>query len=155
MRSNKNQPLLPYNPEIERTARGLRKKTRETQNSSSIMADNENPEQDTRALRDFALPQVTGIRSVIRKPRIEANNFEIKPAILQMIQTSVQFYGLPSDDPNAHIASFLEICDTFKDNGVTDDAIRLRMFSFSLRDRAKNWLNSMPADSVISWEDLA
>jgi len=85
MRSNKNQSLLPYNPEIERTARGLRKKTRESQNNSDIMADNGNPEQDTRALRDFTLPQVTGIRSVIRKPRIEANNFEIKPVILQMI----------------------------------------------------------------------
>jgi len=59
MRSNKNQSLLPYNPEIERTARGLRKKMRETQNNSDILADNENPEQDIRALRDFALPQVT------------------------------------------------------------------------------------------------
>jgi hypothetical protein len=67
-----------------------------------------------------------------------------------MIQTSIQFYGLPNDDPNAHIASFMESCDTFKHNGVTDDAIRLRLFPFSLRDRAKNWLNSMPADSVIS-----
>ena len=93
------------------------------------MADNENPNQDTRALRDFAPPQVTGIRSVIR---IEATNFEIKPTILQMIQTSIQFHGLPSDDPNAHIASFLEICDTFKHNCVTDDAIRLRLFPFSL-----------------------
>ena len=106
-----------------------KKKTRETQNSSGIMADNENPKQDTRALRDFAPPQVTGIRSVIR---IEATNFEIKPTILQMIQTSIQFHGLPSDDPNAHIASFLEICDTFKHNCVTDDAIRLRLFPFSL-----------------------
>jgi hypothetical protein len=129
MRSNKNQPLLPYNPEIEKNARGLRNKTRETQNSSGIMADNENPKQDTRALRDFAPPQVTGIRSVIR---IEATNFEIKPTILQMIQTSIQFHGLPSDDPNSHIASFLEICDTFKHNYVTDDAIRLRLFPFSL-----------------------
>jgi hypothetical protein len=84
-------------------------------------------------LRKFALPQVKGIRFVIKKPRIEANNFEIKLAILKMIQTLVQFYGLPSDDPNAHIASFLEICDTFKHNGIIDDAIRLRLFSFSLR----------------------
>lgn len=56
-----------------------------------------------------------------------------------MIQTSVQFYGLSSDDPNAHITSFLKIYDTFKHNGVIDDAIRLRLFLFSLQDRAKNW----------------
>jgi hypothetical protein len=103
------------------------------------MVDNENLEQDIRALRDFAPPRVMGIRSVIRKPRIEANNFEITPTILQMIQTSVQFYGLSSDDPNAHITSFLKIYDTFKHNGVIDDAIRLRLFLFSLQDRAKNW----------------
>ena len=48
MRSNKNQSLLPYNSKIERTARGLKKKTRETQNNSDIMIDNENLEQDTR-----------------------------------------------------------------------------------------------------------
>jgi hypothetical protein len=114
------------------------------------MADNENPGQDTWALRDFALPQVTWICLVIKKPKIKANNFEIKPAILQMVQPSVQFYGLVSDDPNVHIASFLEICDTFKHNGVTDDAIRLKLFPFSLRYRVKNWLNSIPADLIIS-----
>jgi hypothetical protein len=48
MRSNKNQSLLPYNPKIERTVRGLKKKMRETQNNSDIMVDNENPKQDTR-----------------------------------------------------------------------------------------------------------
>ncbi|EOY18189.1 Uncharacterized protein TCM_042804 [Theobroma cacao] len=52
-----------------------------------------------------------------------------------MIQTAVQFEGLPNDDPNAHIVNFLEIYDTFKANGVTDDAIRLRLFPFSLRDK--------------------
>jgi hypothetical protein len=43
-------------------------------------------------------------------------------------------------DPNARIASFLEICDTFKMIGVVDDEIRLRLFPFSLRDKATtNW----------------
>ncbi|KAL5539112.1 hypothetical protein UlMin_044136 [Ulmus minor] len=88
-----------------------------------------------RALKDYSIPNV-GISS-IQRPPIQANNFEIKPAIIQMIQNSVQFGGLPNDDPNLHIANFLEICDTFKHNGVTDDAVRLRLFPFSLNSKAK------------------
>src|SRR5262249_47021317 len=86
---------------------------------------------------------------------VAANNFEIKPAIIQMIQNSVQFSGLSIEDPNAYIASFLEICNTFKSNGVSDDAIRLRLFPFSLRDRAKGWLNTLPSGSITTWDGLA
>ena len=107
-----------------------------------------------RALRDYAVPSINGADSSIRTPPIAANNFEIKPAIIQMIQTSVQFGGLATDDPNAHITNFLEICDTFKHNGVSDDAIRLRLFPFSLRDKAKSWLNSLPQGTISTWEEL-
>src|SRR2546430_8905555 len=55
-----------------------------------------------------------------------------------MIQNHVQFYGLPNEDPNQHIANFLEYCDTVKMNGVSNDAIRLRLFSFSLRIRRRH-----------------
>ena len=91
-----------------------------------------------RALRDYAIPSINGSYSNIRRPPIAANNFEIKLAIIQMIQTFVQFGGLATDDPNTHITNFLEKCDTFKHNRVSDDAIRLRFFPFSLRDKAKS-----------------
>ena len=68
---------------------------------------------------------------------------------------SVQFFRLPSDDANAHITNFLEICDTFRHNGVFDNVVRLRLFPFSLRDRAKPWLNSLAPGSIGTWNELA
>ncbi|XP_017982310.1 PREDICTED: uncharacterized protein LOC108663236 [Theobroma cacao] len=108
-----------------------------------------------RALRDYVVPLLQGLHQSIRRPSINANNFEIKLAYIQIIQSLVQFGGLLSVDPNSHLENFLEICYTFKYNGVTDDIIRLRLFPFSLRDKAKSWLNSLPNKSITTWEDLA
>ena len=75
----------------------------------------------------------------IRRQTINANNFELKPVLISMVQQA-QFSGLPLDDPNIHLAMFLEIYDIVKMNGVTEDTIRLRLFPFSLRDKARGWL---------------
>ena len=105
-------------------------------------------EEVERTLRDYALPP-TGIPPVIRQPAIQANNFELKPITLQLIQ-NIQFIGLPNEDPNTYIFNFLEVCDMVKYNGVSDDAIHLRLFPFSLKDKAKHWLNSnLPTPSLL------
>ena len=90
---------------------------------------------------------------VIRRPTIQENNFELKSITLQLLQ-GIQFHGLAHEDPNAHILNFLEVCDTVKYNGVSDDAIRIRLFPFSLKEKAKHWLISEPPDSITSWDDL-
>ncbi|KAI4357188.1 hypothetical protein L6164_001154 [Bauhinia variegata] len=59
-----------------------------------------------------------------------------------------QFVGGPNEDPNLNLSTFLEICDTFKYNGVSNEAIKLWLFSFSLRDGARWWLNSLPPGSI-------
>ena len=104
---------------------------------------------------DFSRPKINDIQSSIVRPAIAANTFEIKPGIIQWVQNLIQFGGSSTKDPNMHIRDFIEICDTFKFNGVSEDAIKLRLFPFSLRDKAKSWLYSLPAGSITTWEDLA
>ncbi|KAL0359897.1 UNVERIFIED_CONTAM: hypothetical protein Sangu_0839100 [Sesamum angustifolium] len=97
-----------------------------------------------RSMMEYSFPVADGTISNIAKPNVEANFFEIKPSIIQIIQLSMQLSSLPDEDPNKHLINFLEICDTFKFNGVSNDVVRLRSFSFSLCDTAKNWLQSLP-----------
>jgi len=112
-----------------------------------------NPE-PPRTNSDFARPNLVGVNSSIVRPRVEANNFELKLGVIQMVQQYAQFDGLQDEDPNTHIQLFLEICDTFKFNGVSEDAVRLRLFPFSLRGKAKQWLNSLPRNSITTWQEL-
>ena len=50
---------------------------------------------------------------------------------------------------------FLEICDIVKMNGFFEDSSRLRLFPFSLRDKARGWLQAMQPGSISSWEEMA
>ncbi|KAK5772406.1 hypothetical protein PVK06_048694 [Gossypium arboreum] len=116
------------------------------------IAANQNP--TPRTMYDYAKPSLTGTESSKVRPAIAANNFKLKPNTIQMIQQFVQFDGLQDEDPNTRLVNFLEFCDTFKINGVSDDAIHLRLFPFSLRNKAKPLLNSLPRGSITTWEQM-
>ncbi|XP_021733037.1 uncharacterized protein LOC110699834 [Chenopodium quinoa] len=111
-------------------------------------------DQPTKSLLEYGiLDTTTGVLSSIIRPPITAQHFELKPQLIQFISNDL-FAGLPHDCPVSHIDSFLEKCDTMKLNGVTDDAIRLRLFPFSLRDRAKEWLRDEGTSSFDTWDKL-
>ncbi|KAI4353655.1 hypothetical protein L6164_002587 [Bauhinia variegata] len=89
------------------------------------MATEDHHNEEHMTLRKFVALRVHNALSSIKRPVVEANNFEIKHVVIQMY------------------------------NGIYDEAIKLRLFSFSLRDGARRWLNSLPPGSVESWELLA
>ncbi|KAI4330380.1 hypothetical protein MLD38_028672 [Melastoma candidum] len=143
--------LVPFDPEIERTFRLCLREQKEAIRQQTM--ENNNQEVKLRIMRDYAQPHVHE-RSSIVKPTIQANTFEIKPAVITMLQNS-SFGGSPSEDPHGHITNFLEICDTFRYNGVSSEAIRMRLFPFSLRDKARTWLYSLPEGSITNWEEMS
>ena len=84
---------------------------------------------------------------------MDENNFELKPALIAMVQQH-QFTGHPTEDPNEHLGRFLRMANTMKLNGVRPEVIKLLLFPFSLRDIAATWYESLPYDSVDTWEEL-
>ncbi|GKC66219.1 zinc finger, CCHC-type containing protein [Tanacetum coccineum] len=57
-------------------------------------------------------------------------------------------------DPNQHLKDFLKLVDSLDLDGDNRERTRLRLFQFSLRDQASNWLERLPAGSITTWEDL-
>ena len=132
-----------FDPEIEKTARRLRKESRARKMTER-----------RRTLQDYFTPTAAGVAGSIVAPNVEANNFELKPALISMIQNSTQFGGTPNEDPNLHLKKFLRLTDTIKYNGVTNDAIRLRLFPLSVTEKVNEWFSILPANSIRTWENL-
>ncbi|KAA3469500.1 RING-H2 finger protein ATL63 [Gossypium australe] len=53
-----------------------------------------------------------------------------------MVQQYVQFGGLQDEDLNAHLANFLDICNTFK------------IMALLMMNKTKQWLNSLLRGSI-------
>jgi hypothetical protein len=86
----------------------------------------------------------------IAPPAPEANFYEIKSALLNLIMKE-QVSGVSTDDAAAHLNNFVELCEMQKYKDVDYDIINLKLFPFSLRGRAKDWLLSLPRNSIDSW----
>jgi hypothetical protein len=77
--------------------------------------------------------------------------FEIKTSTIRMVQHS-PFTG--KEDPNLHLQAFIQLCQTFNMDGVTQDQMRERLFLFSLLGKALQWFHSQPAEMVQNWNVL-
>ncbi|GJX50002.1 zinc finger, CCHC-type containing protein [Tanacetum coccineum] len=110
----------------------------------------ENP---IRTLGDYSKPSHEGYRNTIELP-IGNNVVPLRSDTIRLVQNGCSFHGLRSEDPNQHLKDFLKLVDSLDLDGENRERTRLRLFQFSLRDQASNWLEHLPAGSITTWEDL-
>ena len=65
------------------------------------------------------------------------------------------FRGLANENPYQHVREFEDICGTMKYHQMTEESLKLRLFPFSLKERAKSWLLSLQLGSVSTRVGLA
>ena len=116
------------------------------------MADEQNQQNGPANIGIVDAPRDHLQRKEIAPPAILNNNFEIKSGLISMIQGN-KFHDLPMEDPLDHLDEFDKLYNLPKINGVSEDEFKLRLFPFSLGDKAHNWEKSLPHDSITTWDD--
>ncbi|XP_071738861.1 uncharacterized protein [Rutidosis leptorrhynchoides] len=109
-------------------------------------------ERDARGVDSYYQPGDYEDHSPIVYPSPNADNnrrFEVRP---QLISILPNYRGMATEEPYEHITEFNEICATNQVNGFMDEEVRLRLFPYSLKDKAKRWFLLLPARSITTWE---
>ena len=96
--------------------------------------------QDNTKLCDFTNTNNNDFLSTSIAPLNDAESCEINAALLNLVMKD-QFADLPSEDAATHLNSFVDLCYMQKKRDVDNDIVKLKLFPFLLRDRAKAWFS--------------
>ena len=114
MHKKKDPDLLPADTELERTLRSLRKNKRA---ENAAMVDERHDQTDepktaarrppmTDTMEDFWRPIIQEEYSAIRQPIVDANNFELKPALITMVHNNISSLATPLKTPTSTWVDF-------------------------------------------------
>ncbi|PNY05190.1 hypothetical protein L195_g001633 [Trifolium pratense] len=165
----------PFDPEIEKTARANRKRVRLAKEAARVaeleqrgreeeiseeeieeMAENiQNPPpppQPRRTLGDYGQRNNGEVTNLGFQP-VNPVAFDIKNTVLSALKED-QYSGSESQCPNLHLSHFYEACDYTDPPGVSESDKRLRLFKHSLTGRAKDWLDTIPPNTINNWREL-
>ncbi|CAA6664216.1 unnamed protein product [Spirodela intermedia] len=102
------------------------------------------------AMKNYYIPDLFQRASNIRVPLAPNVKFEINSRIFQMLPN---FYGLPLEEPHQHLEKFHMVCDLVNLPQVTPEIIKMKLFPYTLRDKASHWLSTLDRE-LTSWKDI-
>nr|GFA63225.1 hypothetical protein [Tanacetum cinerariifolium] len=105
---------------------------------------------DNRTMEELLKAPTEGYGEVIIIPKINADHFEIKTNLLQLVQAN-PYHGFERENPHTHINIFKRITSTLKFRDVPNDVIKLMMFSYSLEGNARVWYDKEARNSILPW----
>nr|GEX55196.1 reverse transcriptase domain-containing protein [Tanacetum cinerariifolium] len=106
---------------------------------------------DNRTMAQMLQAPIEGYEDAIVVPPINANNFELKQTLINLVQ-SIQFTS--RQDPHNHLRFFNKVTSTFRHPEVLNTTTKLLLFPFSLEGEARTWLDKEPLHSILTWKDL-
>ncbi|GFY88708.1 late embryogenesis abundant protein, group 2 [Actinidia rufa] len=107
-------------------------------------------EAQTRTMRDYMNPaRQTPISAIVLPAHHTTLNLRSG-----MLQALPHFNGCESERPYTHLKDFEDACSIFQDNSCPREVLLLKLFPFTLNEKAKSWFNSLRPRSICSWNAM-
>ncbi|XP_022008233.1 uncharacterized protein LOC110907580 [Helianthus annuus] len=81
----------------------------------------------------------------------ERRMFDCKPHYINILP---HFNGRSNNEPYTHLAEFSSVCNTIGGHNFALEEVKLRLFQFSLKDKAKQWFLTLPANGIRTWGEM-
>ncbi|GJU00187.1 reverse transcriptase domain-containing protein [Tanacetum coccineum] len=108
---------------------------------------------DDRPMAEQLQAPTGGFESAIVVPPINAQNFELKSSLINLVQNRI-FRKEVMRGASCSIRHFESITNNQRYPDVPNTTIKLLLFPFSLDGVAKTWLDKEPPNSILTWDDL-
>ena len=127
-----------YNEQIE----AIRETLEETQNP---------PEwEEPKSLNPYKNPTTIETLGQIHVP-MGKEDFELNPNVIGLI--NFHYHGLASEDPFLHLEDLTHLAEMIKPRSIRLHIVLMKMFPFSLWDKATHWLHTI-RKPIHSWEEM-
>jgi len=134
---------MQYNPKVERSLSKIRAKKCEYKKKIA-----EEQTLPPKQLKEYFTPAAYDSPTRTYMPTV-MGPFQIKHSLIQMLPS---LHELPFENPFKHVDAFLEMCSTVFLNNISDNALLLWLFPFSLKNNANAWLDTKT--NITIWDQM-
>ncbi|GAU45603.1 hypothetical protein TSUD_285720 [Trifolium subterraneum] len=165
---------LLFDHEIEKTAKANRKAVRLARQAARLASGTRETSEEEGSSSHTLDDETESMAGVVQLPRrtlgdygqatdgqnpnmgfqpVNPVSFDIKNTVLSALKEN-QFSGGESECPNIHLSRFYEACGYTGPIGLSESNKRLRLFPIFLTGRAKDWIDTLPPNTIATWDKL-
>ncbi|GAU48567.1 hypothetical protein TSUD_137520 [Trifolium subterraneum] len=135
---------LLFDPEIEKTAKANRKAVRLARQAARLASGTRETSKEESSSSHTSDEETKNMAGVVQPPRRTLGDYGQ--------ETDSQNPNL--EWPNIHLSNFYEACGYTDLTGVSKSNKKLRLFPLSLTGRAKDWIDTLPPNTIATWDEL-
>ena len=106
--------------------------------------------QEGPTLKELSAPSEYNDFTRIAAPLNDNVNFKIDSTMLNFLPS---FHGRFSDEPYEFLREFNQFCSSYYFPGISQEVVKLMLFPFAIKDRARDWFNGT-SKTFSTWNEV-